>query len=499
MSRWTVAIRVDDPAAAAAAAAAWAGREWVARVVLLVPADTAGSPSSVAPADVQRVPAFLPGRELERLVGDMAGEYLALVEEPVAAAPEAGFPERLEAAFTHLGAGCLYSHWRREAPDGSADTMHVPPFQPGSARDTFPMGPLTAWQRGAVAAALDAEGPLAHTRWSGPVELRLRLARAGAIARVPEPLYRVRTPAGPAANGHFDYLRRENHDRQKELEAVFTKHLRRIGAWLPPPAAPLPSAGEFPVLASVVIPVRNRAGTVGEAITSAASQQADFPFNILVVDNYSTDGTGAVVEELQHRHSQVHRLVPPLPGRGIGGCWQLAVESPLCGLYAVQLDSDDLYTGPDTLQQMVDGLRSSGAALAVGSYRLVDRELNELPPGVIDHREWTPANGHNNLLRVEGIGAPRAYHVPALRRVGFPDVSYGEDYAAALGLSRTWPVARIFEPVYLCRRWEGNTDSGLSSQQAALHHEYKDYVRTLELAARRKIANSKQQTVNSKQ
>jgi len=150
----------------------------------------------------------------------------------------------------------------------------------------------------------------------------------------------------------------------------------------------------------------------------------------------------------------------------------------------VQLDSDDLYAGPDTLQRMVDGLRSGSAALAVGSYRLVDRDLNELPPGVIDHREWTSANGHNNLLRVEGIGAPRAYHVPALRRAGFPDVSYGEDYAAALALSRTWPVARIFEPVYLCRRWEGNTDSGLTSLQQALHHEYKDFVRTVELAAR---------------
>ena len=489
MNRWTVAIRVDDPAAAAAAAAAWVGREWVARVVLLVPADNPGSLPPGAPADVQRVPAFLPGRELEGLVDGMAGEYLALVEEPVAAAPEAGFPERLAAAFEHLGAGCLYSHWRRETPDGAVETIYAPPFQPGSARDTFPWGPLTAWRREAVAAARDAGGPLAPTRWSGPAELRLRLARAGAVARVPEALYRVRPAAGPAADGHFDYLRRENQDRQKELETVFTEHLRRIGAWLPPPAAPLPPAtGEHPVLASVVIPVRNRARTIGEAVASAAGQRADFPFNILVVDNYSTDGTSAVVEELRHRHSHVHRLVPPLPGRGIGGCWELAVESPLCGLYAVQLDSDDLYAGPDTLQRMVDGLRSGGAALAVGSYRLVDRDLNELPPGVIDHREWTSANGHNNLLRVEGIGAPRAYHVPALRRAGFPDVSYGEDYAAALALSRTWPVARIFEPVYLCRRWEGNTDSGLSSLQAALHQEYKDFVRTVEIAARRKKA-----------
>ncbi|HQF88580.1 MAG TPA: glycosyltransferase [Acidobacteriota bacterium] len=492
MNRWTVAIRVDDPAAAAAAAAAWAEREWVARVALLVPVEAAESLPPGVPADVRRVPAFLPGRELERLISDMAGEYLALVEEPVAAAPEAGFPERLVAAFEHLGAGCLYSHWRREAPDGAVETVFAPPFQPGSARDTFPWGPLTAWRRKAVAAALDAEGPLAPTRWSGLAELRLRLARAGAVARVPEPLYRVRPPAGPSTDRHFEYLMHEHRDRQAELETVFTEHLRRTGAWLPPPAAPLPPTGEFPVLASVVIPVRNRARTIGEAVESAASQRVDFPFNVLVVDNHSTDGTGAVVEAARRRHAYVHRLVPPLPGRGIGGCWGLAVESPLCGRYAVQLDSDDLYAGPDTLQRMVEGLRAGGAALAVGSYRLVDRDLNELPPGVIDHREWTPANGHNNLLRVEGIGAPRAYHVPALRRVGFPDVSYGEDYAAALGLSRIWPVARIFEPVYLCRRWEGNTDSGLTSLQQALHHEYKDYVRTLELAARRKMAGSEE-------
>jgi len=493
MNRWTVAIRVDDPAAAAATAAAWAGRDWVARVVLLVPADAAAIVTPGVPADVRPVPAFLPGRELEQLINGMDGEYLILVEEPVAAAPEAGFPERLEAVFEHLGAGCLFSHWRRESPDGAVETVYAPPFQPGSARDTFLWGPLTAWRRDAVAAALGAGGPLAHTRWSGPAELRLRLARVGAVARVPEALYRVRPAAAPAADGHFDYLKRENQDRQKELEEVFTEHLRRIGAWLPSPAAPLPpAAGEHPVLASVVIPVRNRAQTVGEAIASAASQRADFPFNILVVDNYSTDGTDAVIEALRQRHTLIHRLVPPLPGRGIGGCWQLAIESPHCGLYAVQLDSDDLYAGPDSLQRMVDALRSGGAALAVGSYRLVDRTLNELPPGVIDHREWTPANGHNNLLRVEGIGAPRAYHVPALRRTGFPDVSYGEDYAAALSLSRTWPVARIFEPVYLCRRWEGNTDSGLTSLQQALHHEYKDFVRTVELAARRRIVNSEQ-------
>jgi hypothetical protein len=486
---WTVILRVDIPGQAAVLAAPWLGCGWVERLVVLPPAADGMPPVDDPRVNIVPCPDFIPGERLAWLLEDAGTPYIAVVQPVGPCEPEESFPRRFAQALAAPGAGLRYGHYRVPRGDAWEDFV-LPRFQAGSARDTFPTGPVWALGMDAARTALRAGGPLEAPRWGGLFELFLRLARAGAVALLPESLYRVRPPAAEDAHRrHFDYLLPEHRSRQLELERIFTSHLRALGAWLPPPAAPVPEpAGAFPVEASVVIPVRNRVRTIGEALASAATQACPFPFNVLVVDNHSTDGTAGAIEAARNRFPRVHRLVPPRPGHGIGGCWQLAVQSELCGRYAVQLDSDDLYEGPGALRRMVECLRDSRAALAVGSYRVVDRELREIPPGVIDHREWTPENGHNNLLRVEGIGAPRAFHVPAIREAGFPDVSYGEDYAAALALSRRWPVGRVFEPLYLCRRWEGNSDSGLTSLQQARHHEYKDSLRTIEIGVRQSLA-----------
>jgi glycosyltransferase involved in cell wall biosynthesis len=270
---------------------------------------------------------------------------------------------------------------------------------------------------------------------------------------------------------------------QAEMEEIATEHLKRVGAHLPPTFTPVSAPrAAYPVKASVVIPVRNRERTIAESVQSALTQKASFPFNVIVVDNHSTDGTSRILEKA--KDPRLVTLVPDRKDLGIGGCWNVAVYAAECGRYAVQLDSDDLYAGDDVLARIVEHLESGPYAMAVASYTLVDFSLCEIPPGLIDHREWTRANGHNNLLRVNGVGAPRAYDVNVVRGLGFPNVSYGEDYAMALRVSRDYEIGRIFDSVYLCRRWEGNTDSALPPETKNRYDAYKDWLRTLELRAR---------------
>jgi glycosyltransferase involved in cell wall biosynthesis len=242
------------------------------------------------------------------------------------------------------------------------------------------------------------------------------------------------------------------------------------------------------VEASVVIPVRNRKETIAEAVKSALSQETDFPFNVIVVDNHSTDRTTAVLSNLARQYFSLKHIVPKRTDLGIGGCWNEALRHEACGHYVVQLDSDDLYSSNHTLQKIVDMLRQGSYAMVIGSYTLVDSRLKEIPPGLIDHREWTDENGHNNALRINGLGAPRAFNTRLLRKIGFHNVSYGEDYAAALRISREYRIGRIYESLYLCRRWSGNTDSALSIEEANRKNAFKDKIRTIEILARQKIA-----------
>jgi len=353
-------------------------------------------------------------------------------------------------------------------------------YQIGSIRDNFDFGPVVAVSR----AAARKVGLGSEAKWGGLYDLRLRISEQYPIVRISEPLYTASVlDSRTSGQKQFDYVDPRNREYQIEMERIATEHLKRIGAYLQPMFQPVPFATEeFPVKASVVVPVRNRERTVLDAVRSALGQKTDFAFNVIVVDNHSTDNTTEMLRGV-HDSRLVH-IIPERRDLGIGGCWNLAIHSPQCGRYTVQLDSDDLYINDGVLARIVGELEHGPYAMVVGSYTMVDFSLNQIPPGVIDHREWTRENGRNNALRINGLGAPRAFDTSVLRRIEFPNVSYGEDYAVALRISREYEIGRIYDSVYLCRRWEGNTDSALPLETANRYDAYKDGIRSAEIKAR---------------
>jgi len=353
-------------------------------------------------------------------------------------------------------------------------------YQRGSIRDTFDFGAVIA----IGAAAAREVGLDDGWKWGALYDLRLRLAEKFPVIRIPEPLYSITTTnARSSEQKQFEYVDPRNRDYQIETERIMTLHLKRIGAWLPPDFRDVPATTEkFPVKASVVIPVRNRERTIIEAVQSALAQHVDFKFNVIVVDNHSTDRTSELLRGVGD--ARLIHMVPARRDLGIGGCWNEALYSTHCGQYAIQLDSDDLYIDETVLHRIVRALEAGPYAMLIGSYTMVDFSLKEIPPGLIDHREWTRDNGRNNALRINGLGAPRAFDTAIVRRFGFPNVSYGEDYAVALRLSRDFEIGRIYDSLYLCRRWEGNSDSALPAEVANRYDHYKDWLRTVELEAR---------------
>jgi hypothetical protein len=379
---------------------------------------------------------------------------------------------------------------REEAGLVYADSVKRPriDYQIGSLRDDFDFGPICAISVPRAREALQLYGEFdPKLRWGAMYDLRLKLSADHPIIRVPEPLYgTIDHDTRATSEQLFDYLEPAGIEYQEEMEAIVTDHLRRIGAFLPArQGRTRPSQERFPVEASVIIPVRNREATIGDAISSALSQRADFGFNVIVVDNHSTDNTGQVITS--YDDPRLVRIVPKTHNLGIGGCWDQAVRSQMCGRFALQLDSDDLFLHPQVLSQVVQDMRVNGYAMLAASYTTVDFNLKEVPPGLVAHTEWSTENGHNNLLRVNGIGAPRAYDVSVIRQFGFPNVSYGEDYAMGLRVSREFEIGRIYESVYLCRRWGGNTDSDVSLEVSNARNSYKDWLRSGEIHARIKM------------
>ena len=402
---------------------------------------------------------------------------------------------RLLEEAVRTGAAMVYcDYWLRTA-DGRRKDNPVNDYQLGSVREDFDFGALVAvnealmeeWEQEVAEGNAGGGTVLKYGRW---YSLRLFLSRHGALMHLPQTLYGV-DEVDPRASGQkqFDYVDPRNREAQIEMEAIFTDHLRKIGAWLPQRMRTVgEDSGVYAAEASVIIPVLNRAATIQDALRSALSQQTDFPFNVIVIDNHSTDGTSERIDELASSDSRVIHVIPEETGLGIGGCWNAGISHPACGRYAVQLDSDDMYSGPDTLQRIVDVFRRERCAVVIGSYMMTDFDLRPIPPGVIDHREWTDSNGHNNALRINGLGAPRAFHAATLRSVGgFENVSYGEDYGVALRLTREYRLCRIYDPVYSCRRWGGNSDAALDISRINAHNAYKDSLRTRELLARQQM------------
>lgn len=464
-------------------------------------------------------------KALRTIARESSAEYVFLFLQPKGFLPNYRCIERMLQVAKDTNASMVYAdRWdQHEEENGSFSTPTLHPvndYQLGSVRDDFDFGGL--WL---VRGSLLREFALGHKqryKYAAPYALRLYLSRNGELVHLREPLYSLlETDLRKSGEKQFDYVSPSAREVQLEMEKACTQHLKEIGAWISPdeyddvptpfpahlcpateqskeserplaeiaqlPTVPLEGNSEqFPVTASVIIPVRNRVRTIADAVNSALSQLADFSYNVIVVDNHSTDGTGDILAQLA-QDKRVKVISPQQTDLGIGGCWDLAIRSEHCGRFAIQLDSDDLYSGTDVLTRIVAAFREQKAAMVIGAYRMVDFSLNTLPPGLIAHAEWTPDNGRNNALRINGLGAPRAFDVTILRNIGVPNTSYGEDYALGLAISRHYRIGRIYDELYLCRRWEGNSDAALAIDAVNRHNAYKDQLRTIEIQARQQM------------
>ncbi len=393
---------------------------------------------------------------------------------------------RMIQAVRSSGAGMVYADYF-EQKAGILKPHPTIEVQEGSLRDDFDFGSLMLYRTEALVDAaqrMDEDFELA-----GLYDLRLKVSQKYRLVHLPELLYtELEFDTRKSGEKMFDYVDPRNRFKQIEMEKACTSHLKVMGAWLAPKFRAITfSEGNFQTEASVIIPVWNRSKTISDAIKSVLSQDCDFEFNLIIVDNYSTDGTTELIRSFADSDERIVHVIPERKDLGIGGCWNEAINHPACGKFAIQLDSDDLYINDSVIQRVVISFYEQNCAMVVGSYRMVNFKLEEIPPGLIDHKEWTPDNGRNNALRINGLGAPRAFYTPVLREIQVPNVSYGEDYALGLAISRHYQIGRIYEPLYLCRRWDENSDSSLDIVKMNAHNFYKDKIRTLEFWARQQL------------
>lgn len=393
--------------------------------------------------------------------------------------------ERMVQVMEMSQAGMVYADHYQQT-DGIQKPVPVIDYQFGSLRDDFDFGSVMLFQANAFKEA--AEAANVDYQYAGLYDLRLKVSQKHQLVHINEYLY-TETESDQRNSGEkqFDYVDPKNREVQIEMEQACSEHLKEIGGHLYPYFRPIDfskTTSEFEYEASVIIPVHNRIRTVKDAVSSALSQQTTFPFNVIVIDNHSTDGTTEALRELAAADNRLIHVIPQRDDLGIGGCWNVGIHHKKCGKFAVQLDSDDVYKDEQTLQIMVNAFYEQNCAMVIGTYMMTDVNLNEIAPGIIDHKEWTPLNGRNNALRINGLGAPRAFYTPVLRSINLPNTSYGEDYAIGLEISRNYQIGRVYDVVYLCRRWEGNSDAALPIEKVNRNNQYKDRIRTWELQQR---------------
>lgn len=422
---------------------------------------------------------------LRTIAGLLRTEYLLLCIRQT----EISFPPSSLGRFLTVAsasdAGIIYSDFY-ERKSGKILVHPTCDYQLGSIRDDFDFGSVMIIHSKSFKEAVRSSGK--SYMFAGLYDVRLRISQTKKIQRIPEPLYSVEEiDFRKSGEKQFDYVNPKNRNVQMEMESAATDHLKQINALVKPPFNEIDLSSEkFAIEASVIIPVKNRIKTIGDAVSSALKQRTDFKFNIIVVDNHSNDGTTELLKKLSAENKNLIHLIPDREDLLIGGCWSEAVNNPLCGRFSVQLDSDDVYMDETTLQTIINTFKKEKCAMVIGSYTLTDFDLNEIPPGLIDHREWSDDNGPNNALRINGLGAPRAFYTPMLRKIDIPNVSYGEDYFLGITISRNYKIGRIYNSIYYCRRWEGNTDAELDIGKLNAHNTFKDGLRTNEISARQK-------------
>jgi hypothetical protein len=456
----------------------------VGRIFIIVPADHDGTFKDIE-AGVIRSAAFVSSDALKKMAAVADTGYVLTYSKGFPLDPGKFALKRMMQVCDDTGAGMVYSDYFEKKND-VLSPHPVTDYQVGSLRDDFNFGSVILYS---TAAFSDACSHMTEDyNFAGLYDLRLKISQHYHLVHIQEMLYtEVETDTRKSGEKQFDYVDPRNRAVQIEMEKACTDHLKRIGAWLKPVFREIEFDDQgFDYDASVIIPVKNRVRTVADAIRSVLSQKTKYRFNVIIVDNYSTDGTTDVIRSFASDDRVVH-IIPERKDLGIGGCWNEAVFSDKCGRFAIQLDSDDLYIDDTVITQVVDAFYDQKCAMVVGSYKMVNFDLNDIPPGLIDHKEWTPENGRNNALRINGLGAPRAFYTPVLRSIRVPNVSYGEDYAVGLAISRYYRIGRIYEPLYMCRRWEENSDAALDVSRMNTHNLYKDKLRTVELLARKRL------------
>lgn len=435
------------------------------------------------------VESFQSTETIKKISKHLSSDYVLLMLSDKPIIPGQYMIERFIQISENTNAGLVYSDFY-ESSNGTLLPHQVIDYQEGSLRDDFDFGEMFFVRSDAFK---DAAGKMnTDYKFAGIYDLRLKISESYSLFHIPEYLYTVeKAEKVGTEDKHFSYVDPKNRQVQLEMEEACTEHLKVVGAYLKPEQKKIEFDDRFEIEASVIIPVRNRVKTISDAIKSVLSQKTNFKFNLIIVDNHSTDGTTEVIAKYANQDNRIIHIIPQRHDLGIGGCWNEAVNHPKCGRFACQLDSDDIYKDENTLQTIVDTFHKEKCAMVIGSYQITDFELNELPPGLIDHREWTDENGANNALRINGLGAPRALYTPILCELIVPNVSYGEDYAVGLAISRDYKIGRIYHSLYLCRRWEGNTDAKLDLPRINANNFYKDKIRTIELLARKKKNSAK--------